>query len=401
MDDHLSGSDSKISGTHSETKVATPESLTPSTTPCPIVLPGVEKLFSQIDGSSKMSSPVPKSAPLTQDKAIQTSDTQLGNPFFIPNLTQAGDGINTPYMDSDFGSLINLHPSLNLFDGNTFPDFSKMRFNTPLAGGGIYEPGSDIAHLSPAQNAGNQATDPSAVHIFSSEPRSDTHQMLPLPPFSSTKEASSGLGHKPTTSHDHDAQETNIGGKYVANPVQNGKPWSSIYGVLKQAAGSKPSFATTGPSSTASESKLSSASVKYPSSRPTKPKSPLIRTSIKAPKPSRRQYERHGIPDIDSPPTTKPRHPTPPLTPIPYFPPVSQPPQSIDPSLVGRAPQSCPTSSTATPNRRVSPFQENPPQKTSVPAVLSRKRPISPPIRPAKRIHRKKISSRSHESERK
>ncbi|APA11996.1 predicted protein [Sclerotinia sclerotiorum 1980 UF-70] len=396
MYDHLSDLDSKISGTHLEIKVATPESATPSTTPRPIVLPGVEELFSQIDESFEMSSPVPKSAPSTQDKATQTSELPLGNPFFIPKPTHVGDGINANYMNSDFGSGMNFHPSLDLFEGIKVRDFAEVRFNTPSAGGGIYEPGKDIAHLFPAQNAGNHALDPHPFHTFSSKPGSDTHQMLSLPPFSSTKEAPLGLGHKPTTSHDHSAHQTNIGKRYVANPIQNAKPLGSMSGAIKQAAGSKPYFATTNPISTASGSKMFSTSVKYPNSRSTRAKSPAIRTPIEDPKPSRRPYEKYTIPD--SPPTPKPRHPTPPLTPIPQLPPVSQPHQVIDPSLVGRAPQSYPSSSTVTPNKRISPFQGNAPRKTSVPAVLPRKRSASPSIGPAKRINLQKNSGKLHDS---
>ncbi|KAJ8066844.1 hypothetical protein OCU04_004226 [Sclerotinia nivalis] len=385
---HLSSSDFEISDTHLETKVATPKSPTRSTTPRPIVLPGVEELLSQIHESSKMPSSIPKNAPSTQDKATQTTGTQLGNPFFIPKSTHVGDGISPNYMNPDFGGRISRTPSRNPFEGNKTSGFARVRFKTLSAGGGIYEPGRDIARSFPAQNAGNLAIGPSAVHISSSKPGPDTHQMLPPPPFSSIKEATIGLGHKPTTSHEHDAHETNVNKRCVDDPEQNGRPWSSMAGILKQAAGPKPFLPATGASRTASGSKMSSPCVEYTNSRSTRPISPLIRTPIKAPKPSRRPYERHTIPD--SPPTPKPRPPTPPLTPIPRLPPISQPPQSIDPFLIGRTPQSYPSSLNATPNRRMSPFQENPSQKTSVSAVLPRKRPVSPAIRPAKFIRQEK-----------
>ncbi|KAF7870625.1 hypothetical protein EAF04_004369 [Stromatinia cepivora] len=397
MCDRLSSPDSKILDTHLETKIATPESPKLSTTSRPIVLPGVEESLSQIRESSKLSRSIPKNAPSTQDKATQTPGTQLGNLFCIPkSTTYVGDKVNANYMNREFVGRVSRTPSRNPFEGNKVSGFARAHFDTLSAGEGLCQPRREVARSFPAQNARNHAMVPSAVHISSSKPRPNTSQMLPPPPFSSIKEATIGLGHKPTTSHEHDAHETNVNKRYMANSVQNGRPWSSMSGILKQAAGPKPFLPATGPTRTASGSKLSSSCVEYTNFRSPRPKSPLTRAPMKAPKPSRGSYESHTIPD--PPPTTPgPRPPTPPLTPTPRLPPVSQPPQSIDPFIVRRTPRSYPSSSNATPDRRNSSFQENTPQNRSAPTVLPRKRPASPAIRPAKSLRQEKNSSRFHE----
>ncbi|KAB8294794.1 hypothetical protein EYC80_006755 [Monilinia laxa] len=319
----------------------------------PIILPRANQSSSTSEKSSEPPNTIPDN-PHSVRQGDWTSEMEQGTSIYIQNPIRRGT-LATKYMSPRLESRIRHGLGQGTFEGNRVSSSARASY------GNIYG-------------------------MFSSNMDKSSYMSVletPSRQYNSAHVETLDAENKPVTSSSH---KTRVNKEDNDLPVHENRFQSSISGFAKTVVGTVPSMPATNPTRAAPRDPRSSTC-----SRLGKRKlSPQIRASQRLPQLQRSLHPKPAVPSS---------YPTPsetfPVKPSATLPPVSQKPQSINLFLLARTRRAYSSVSNTSTDRSVTPLNQEVSLQSgegssSTPKALPAKRPVSPAIRVAKVLHRKK-----------